>query len=423
MTWPRPGPDDAAPSPATPAVAGGTAAAAEALAELPADTAFLLWRVLRTVQLWAADDPDERGRLLDAEEVERWEEGLLTAAFDADLRLPLAVIVGELARGDRAVSGRVSWACLCVTDWALARGASRTALAFAEAAALASPEQPRYAWVSGRMLRTFGRFRDSERWLRRAVGVAARKGDWEAQARGLNSLGNTALHRGDYRDAERLLRTALRTARRRGLRTAEAECLHDLYAVRADMGDWTTAEEHARGAYELYRTLNHPQLPMFAHDMAYMWLNRGYFSRALQVLLALRPLPLRPEGRLRVLSSAIRAAGASGAKELLEKLWDETWPLAAQAASEKRYASALVEMGVGASSLSQWERAAGALELALELAGERGETDMIFRAETALAAVRAGKSAETVRSAPTGATAPGDALARSMVSSLEEAAR
>ncbi|HYJ78400.1 MAG TPA: tetratricopeptide repeat protein, partial [Longimicrobiaceae bacterium] len=266
-------------------------------------------------------------------------------------------------------------------------------------------------------------FRESDRWLRRAVRLAARGGDWEAQSRGLNSLGTTSLHRGDYREAARLLQAALRTARRRGLRTSEAECLHDLFAVHYEMGDWAAAEEHARAAFDLYRRLGHPRLPMLAHDLAYLWVGRGHFARALRVLLALRALPAPPEDRLRVLSSAVRAAGAGGERALLEELWAETWPLVAQAASERRFASALVELGLGASSLGEWQRAAGALELALELARERGEADTAFRAEAALAAVRAGRSAETARSAPAGAGSPGEALAHSLVSALEAAAR
>src|SRR3712207_1715661 len=137
-------------------IPGGGVAGLDTVAELPTDVSTLLWRVLRTVLLWAAEDAAHRGELLEGDALAGWEESLLTSTFDAELRMPLAVIVGELGRGEQASPGRVSWACLCITDWALGKRGSRTALAFAEAAALASPEQARYAWVAGRMMRAHG---------------------------------------------------------------------------------------------------------------------------------------------------------------------------------------------------------------------------------------------------------------------------
>ena len=404
-------------------VPGGGVAGVETVAELPTDVSTLLWRVLRTVLLWAAEDAAHRGELLEGDALAGWEESLLTSTFDAELRMPLAVIVGELGRGEKASPGRVSWACLCITDWALARRGSRTALAFAEAAALASPEQPRYAWVAGRMMRTFGRLKESTQWLRRAVRVAVRSGDWEAKSRGLNSLGNTFLERGDFRDAARLLESALRTAQRKHLRRYEAENRHDLFVVYFEMGEWARAEEHARGAFEIYHQLSHPRLPMLAHDVAYLWLSRGYFARALNVLRALEPVMLHGEDRLRVLTSAIRAAGATRDEETFSRFWEEAWPLAVELGREKRYSSsAFLEMALGASSLSLWDRAREALEITLELARERGESDVVFRAEAALPAIQSEQAAETVRSAPTAGNSPSDALARRMVSSLETVA-
>ena len=418
---PRPGRSSEHRTPVT--LPAGSVSGLDAMAELPADAGVIAWRVLRTLLLWAAEDPDRRAALLDDAVMLEWEEKLLTQGFDPDLRMPLAVIVGELARGDQAAAGRISWSCLCAADWALARNAPRTALAFAEAAAVVSPDQPRYAWVAGRMLRTYGRFKDSSQWLRRAVRAAARSGDWEAQARSLNGLGKTSMHRGDLRDAARFLQVALRVARRRRMRQAEAENLHDLFVVHFEMNDWAQAEEHARAAFELYQQLRHHKLPMLVHDVAFLWINRGHFSRALDALRAVRPLMVHDEDRLRILSSAIRAAGALGEREYLGEMWAECWPLAMTLGNERRYAAtALLQMGMGASSLSQWDRAREALEMAQSMAQLRGETDVVHRAEAALGAVQSQRAAETVASTPTGRNSPGDALASRMVSSLSSVA-
>jgi tetratricopeptide (TPR) repeat protein len=273
------------------------------------------------------------------------------------------------------------------------------------------------------MLRTFGRFKDSSQWLRRAVRAAARAGDWEAQARSLNSLGNTSLHRGDLRDAVRFLQVALRVARRRRMRQAEAENLHDLFVVHFEMDDWAQAEEHARAAFELYQQLRHDRLPMLVHDVAFLWINRGHFSRALDALRAVRPLMVSNEERLRILSSAIRAAGAAGERDFFGEMWAECWPLAMDLGNERRYAAtALLQMGLGASSLGQWDRARDALDMAHEMARLRGETNVVHHVETALAAVNAERAAEPVRSTPSGRNSPGDVLASRMVSSLSPGA-
>jgi tetratricopeptide (TPR) repeat protein len=419
LTPPSPRPDRSSDHRTPVTLPPGIVSGLDTLAELPADASVIAWRVLRTLLLWAAEDPERRPALLDGPVMAEWEERLLTQSFDPDVRMPLAVIVAELARGEQAVAGRISWSCLCIADWALARRATRTALAFAEAAALVSPDQARYAWVAGRMLRTFGRFKDSSQWLQRAARAAARAGDWDAQAKSLNSLGNTSLHRGDLRDAARVLQVALRVARRRRMRQAEAENLHDLFVVHFEMDDWAQAEEHARAAFELYQQLRHDRLPMLVHDVAFFWINRGHFSRALDALRAVRPLMVSSEERLRILSSAIRAAGAVGERDFFGEMWAECWPLAMDLGNERRYAAtALLQMGLGASSLGQWDRARDALDMAHEMARLRGEANVVHHVETALAAVNAERAAEPVRSTPTGRNSPGDVLASRMVSSL-----
>lgn len=423
MTAPSPGSERSAEFRAPLTLPGGNAPGLDTMAELPPGAAVPAWRVLRTVLLWAAEEPGDREALLESLPLLEWEEKLLTDTFDADLRLPLAVVVGELARGPQTVATRVSWACLCVADWALSHRASRTALGFAEAAALVSPDHPRYAWVAGRILRTFGRFKDSGLWLRRTIRVAIRSGDWEAHSRGLNSLGNTSLERGDYKDAVRILQKALAAAQRRRLRRFEGENLHDLFVAHYAMGEWSQAEHYAGRAFEIYRRLPHERLPILAHDIAFLWLNRGHFSRALTVLRVLLPMMRLPEDRLRALASTSRAAGACGDQEMFELAWSEGWQLAAEQAREARFAAtALIEMALGASSLSRWDDAQQALGLALELAAQREEKDVLFRAETALSAVRSRRAAETTASAVGRANSPADALAQRMITSLASAA-
>ena len=151
---------------------------------LPSVVAAAVERALRVVLLWVA-----RGVAgLPPGEMERWERELLLAGWDPGARLPLAVLARELAEPAGPRRERIAWACLCVTEWALEAGAVSVGLAFADAAARAWPEQARYAWTAGRLLRAHGRDEAGESWLRRAAYVAEESGDWEGQARSLAGL-------------------------------------------------------------------------------------------------------------------------------------------------------------------------------------------------------------------------------------------
>lgn len=166
-----------APSPAT-----GPAAAPDRA--LPDVVGAAVERGLRYVQGWV----DGGAGAIDGTELAGWERELLLGEWDPGARLPLAVLARELTDPAGAERERVAWACLCVTEWALESGAVTPGLAFAEAAARAWPDQGRYAWAAGRLLRAHGREADAETWLRRAAQLAERAGDWEGQARSLAEL-------------------------------------------------------------------------------------------------------------------------------------------------------------------------------------------------------------------------------------------
>lgn len=150
----------------------------------PSPSAAALERGLRLLLRWV----EHGAAALAAEELPGWERELLLGEWDPGARLPLAVLVRELADPAGADRERVAWACLCVTEWALETGAVSTGLAYAEAAARAWPEQGRYAWAAGRLLRSYGRDEAGAAWLRRAARVTERAGDREGRARALAAL-------------------------------------------------------------------------------------------------------------------------------------------------------------------------------------------------------------------------------------------
>lgn len=374
-------------------VPGGEVAGTEIVRELPPELALTVWQVLRSVLLWAAEIPAQRGDLFERRAMEQWERELLEGTFDPDLRYPLAVMVGELAELEDASAEALAHACLCVAEWALAHKATRTALAFTEAAALCLPDHPRYAWMAGRMLRSHGYLREAEQWIKRSVRVAGNRGDWEAQTLGMNSLGNVLYDAGRYREAQQSQMQALRSVRKHGLRDREGDVLHDLFVATAYVGELDQAEEYARAALERYLP-RHDRLPALAYDVAFLWMKRGEFSRALPVLVELSAHFHEPHERVVVLASTARAAAACGDKDVYATFSAEAAQLAAESKTGRGVPYALFELGLGASNLGHWQSAEQFLERAEAAARVRGEADVVVNAETALSAVRSGCSAE-----------------------------
>lgn len=374
-------------------IPGGEVAGAQVVRELPAEVALTVWQVLRSVLLWAAEIPAQRGDLFERRAMEQWERELLEGTFDADLRYPLAVIIGELADPEAASPEHLARACVCVTEWSLAHHAVRTALGYIEGAALCWPDHPRYSWMAGRMLRAHGRFKEAEQWLQRSIRTASASEDWETHSRSLVALGNLLLETGNYPAAREIQLRALSSARKNELGELAGMALHDLFAISINQGRFQEAEQFAREAYRAYGDA-HELLPRLAHDVAYFWMESGYFRRALNVLRVLIPHFTEPEQRFRVFANGARAAGAVGERELFHALWDAARAEIPRLTTEGSLAAGLVELALGASSVEQWDSAHEALDEALGVASRRGEANVILRAESVRNSVQARQAVE-----------------------------
>lgn len=370
--------------PHDPVIATGTVLGPDLVAGVPADLGFAVWQVLRALHLWTSQPDGQREGLFDPEYMETWERTLLTGSLEPDVRFPLAVIVGELAARP-AGEGRLSWACVCVCDWALGRRAVGAALAFAEAAALASPTQARYAWLAGRLLRTHGDGRHAERWLRRAYRVAVSQKDGETQARSLTALGNLSVQRGNFPAARGFHSRALRISRRWRLREQEGMALHDLFIIAMNEGNRTEADRLAPAAVAAYRAS--PRLPRLVHDIAYYWIVQGHAGRAMGVLKALRRHFHTPDLALRLAANLARAAAATGDRALFDQYRAEVHSLRERLETRESIASALLEMAYGAVTLDEWSLAAELASDAGTTARHHEEANVQVLAEQLLAAV------------------------------------
>jgi tetratricopeptide (TPR) repeat protein len=386
--------------------------------ELPSEYALPVLRAYRLVLTFA-----RHGSVadLDSAALARWENELLelSSAWDPEVWSPVTVIVSGLLSPASVDREWLALACMTLVEWALKHGTRDSAAYLAEAAALAMPAHPRFAYVAGRMHRERGRLREAELWLQRSRRVAVWNDDREAHSFALNSLGNLEQLKGRYAEAEELLLSALRAAKRGRLRERQAAVYHDLLVVAVYTGRLTKGVEYARAAFAAYPH-DHPNVLKLAHDVAYLWFEHGQHERALQVFAALLPHFVEPDARLRVLGYSARAAGAVGDSDTFARCWTEAWSIIDSGAADQLRADAALELGGGALDLALWPEAQRALETALESASAAGDNEVIVKASDALERLRRRDRIETRRPVRSSVRRPEDLFAGQLVHAVEK---
>ena len=394
--------------------------AMDILREVGGDTAVLLWQSYRNVMLWAAaTERGERAKLFSPNAGRTRLSELPAADLPTDLVDPL-VVVGRMLSAPEATPGEaVAEACRTIADWAGREGHGFTELTFMQAAALASPRDATLAYRVGLLARRRVELPRAETWFRHAIMIGRQTGDWDSYVRAYIGLGSLAMMRGNYPVAYRMHIKALRAARRKGLAQLQGAALHDMFVIATETNRPEQALDYARGALRAYGP-GHERLPQLAHDVAYFWMNEGYFARALPVFQALVPHFGSPEEELRSNAHIARAAGGTGDRDLFRRAWNEALKLSRQPEVERLLADSLYELGLGAASLGEWDRAEQALHRAVEVAERRGETMVKMRAETALESVGAGRRVEAAvaRKRDAAKEEAADVLAERFVESL-----
>ena len=396
------------------------------LEEFSGPMALLMWQALRNVNLWAEQPPENRPDLFEPGADAMLLSLLRASRVDVQLETPLMALVRMVGAPETAKPEAIELACQHIAIWADGHGHMATAIAFAQAAAMAVPHDAGAAYAVGRLARRRAEYARAETWFRRAVALARQSGDWVSYAQAFSGLGNLYVQRGKYPAARRFHVRALRAARRHSLRQIQGGALHDLFVIAAHSGHKDDAERYARGAFEAYGP-EHPRLPMLAHDLAYHWMERGHFSPALTVFQALLPHMTRYEDRMTGLANIVRAAAGAGQRRLFEETWDEVWDGLTRNESLENVATVLVEMAHGAAQLGEHERAERAAERAVRVARERGESRVLLMAESLLESVRRGRGARRRGEEPAAPPPPPEvvadahALAADLVRSLNSA--
>lgn len=388
------------------------------LRELPSGLGGLFWQAIRDISLWASVQGEERSEVFAPSAAESRAAAVRSVEVPGELEHPFSVLARLLEKPRGVSEEAVMGACEEISAWADREGALATALAFAQAAALAQPRNAAASFRVGQLARRRAEHARAETWFRRTVGLARQSGDWASYSLAFLGLGVLYIQRGNFPSARRFLIRSLRAAKRHSLHEIAGCAYHDLFVVATETGQNTAAQEYARQAYREYGPRD-SRVPRLAHDVAYFWMTQGHFERSLGVFNALLPHFERPLDRLFLLAGIARAGGGAGDREAVERVWEEASSQAAKPELVEGAAQALLDMARGAASVNEWERAEEAAERSLALAVERNAGHIRLTAESVLEAVRSGRALEVnVRAEPDEAREQGDALAEEFVRSL-----
>jgi tetratricopeptide (TPR) repeat protein len=363
-----------------------TLEASHILEEVPGDLGLLLWRALRDVTLWASVEPERRGALFRVGAAERRLVLLSEVEIPGTLELSLATLAAVPGNAAGVRPEAVSLACTRVAGWAEEARVRGTAVAFAQAAALAVPHRAGPAYHVGRMALAWGRTARAETWFRRAVGLARRSGEWDAYARSYVGMGTLLAGRGAHDAARRHYVKGMRAARRHGLLDIRALALHGILRLALCTGALDDAERLARLAARAYGR-DHPQRGELLQDLAALWIARGRHGRAVTVLRKLLAGRSAAEDRVAGLALLARAAAGSGDLRLYEDAWGAAWALAT-AVPPAENPGALLDLARAAEERSDWLRVDQATRLVSAVVRHPVEKQLVEALAAAAAAAR-----------------------------------
>jgi tetratricopeptide (TPR) repeat protein len=324
------------------------------LYEVQSDAGLQLWRVLRDVTLWAATEPEAREELFKAGTAERRLTQLSEVEVEPALEVPLITLASVPHDPVGTPPEVITLMCLRIAEWAERQKAYGTAVAFAQAAALASPEDAAASYAVGRLALAWGRLPRAESWLRRTFGLARRTPDWQAYSCAYVDLGTLHAMRDSPSVARRHFIKGLRAARRHGLLHERARGLHGLFRLAMEAGQMEEAERLARAALRGYSRTHRETVPLL-QDVARLHVARGRYARAVSTLQKLLGIAVdRPE-RGPALALLARAAALTGDSRLYEDAWSEGWALAQEGEAEAQV-GALLDLARAAEARTDWLR-------------------------------------------------------------------
>lgn len=372
---------------------------AEVLAENPARLGMVFWDGVRDVLRWTECSWRERSDLRDPVGEVRRLAAIASTGADERVTRSLELVTRTLGDPARVDAELLSLGCTYLSSWAEQHGALATAAVWAHAAACVCPGNPQLAYKAGRLARRRADYARAEEWLTRAVLLGRQVGDWESYGRGFLGLGNVHIQRGDYPRAKKRLARCRRVSVHHGLRALEADALHDLCGIAIEAGHLEEVNVLANAARRAFGEGN-PRLPILAHDVAYAWMQKGYFAQALEVFEAALPHYGQRHERVLVLADIARAAAGIGDTCRFDDAWARTWSLIEEDSTRDHVAQGLLDLARGAAFLRRWEEGERAARRSLELAWMRQEARVRLTAEAVLEQIQRERGSESRTQAP-----------------------
>lgn len=308
------------------------------LEEVPNALGVYLWQRLHDLTLWSDAPPSTRGQLF-TEEAGAHALLALRAPEAHDFPPDAAATLDQLLCHAKDVApADVARAAETISEWAGARSARRTSLAYRQAAALATPADPDRALAMGRQAAAENQVRRAETWLWRTIGLARRARKRDPYAAAYVELGAMRERAGDMSGAQEMYLKASHAVARHSVHgpTRGAPEL-GMMRLALQRGDLDQAATHARRA-KRWLGKEHPELLSLGAELA---VYRGEGAALVPVFREL--LTTAPEGsrRIHVLQLLCRAATQTGDRAVLE----DVWPAAEELAREGKSAGTL---GTGA---------------------------------------------------------------------------
>jgi tetratricopeptide (TPR) repeat protein len=328
--------------------------ASQVLTEFPTPVGAVLWQSVRDVTLWAETPFRDRAWLFGDEAAARRLNDLLASGAEPALEVSLTTLAALVGAPGSANPDIVALVCQQVSQWAEARGAWGTAMAYAQAGALATPLEPEAALFAGGLALRWRRSARAETWLRRAIGLARRLRNWGAYAQAYVYMGIIYERRGQVKPAHRYFGQGLRAARRHSLSMVRGAAFHGLLRLALEEGKLEEAERFARGAMRAFGRGN-PRLPELVHDVAYLQVQRENYIRAIPLLTRLLPSRVEPVERAHTLAILARAAAGDDNMRLYQEAWMDAWSIINRVPGEaERHGRALLELARASTLCRDW---------------------------------------------------------------------
>jgi tetratricopeptide (TPR) repeat protein len=298
------------------------------LSESPGELGLLLWRTARDVTLWGTTPEELRENLFADCSAESRIALLVSVELPGRVAPAVDTLNAMLGAPGNADAEIASLCSLEIAAWARDTALPHTAVAFAQAGAVAAPRSADPALFAGVCARVAGQPTRADTWMRRAVAVARREKNWSVYSSALVELGALYESRGNLLRAERFYRRAMRASRRHSNRAERMRAAHALFRLARQEGDKPSAAQFALSAQRVADpdALGAAEVLI---DLARFWLELDEAGRARSALRRLVPalVTIGPAGQLTAFALTARARAEPGRPQSGGVAWRAAWVL------------------------------------------------------------------------------------------------